>query len=60
MSCIHNETILENLYEEVWEEYRIENNLTSDQLDALDQNSELGYLPVIANEANRRFEELCR
>ena len=60
MSCIHNEIILENLYDEVWEEYRIENNLTSDQLDALDQNSELGYLPVIANEANRRFEELCR
>ena len=60
MSCIHNETILENLYDEVWEEYRIENDLTSDQLDALDQNSELGYLPVIANEANRRFEELCR
>lgn len=60
MSCIHNETILENLYDEVWEEYRIENNLTSDQLDALDQNSELGYPPVIANEANRRFEELCR
>ena len=60
MSCIHNATILENLYDEVWEEYRIENNLTSDQLDALDQNSELGYLPVIANEANRRFEELCR
>ena len=60
MSCIHNETILENLYDEVWEEYRIENNLTSDHLDALDQNSELGYLPVIANEANRRFEELCR
>ena len=60
MRCIHNETILENLYDEVWEEYRIENNLTSDQLDAIDQNSELGYLPVIANEANRRFEELCR
>ena len=60
MSCIHNETILENLYDEGGEEYRIENNLTSDQLDALDQNSELGYLPVIANEANRRFEELCR
>ena len=60
MSCIHNETILENLYDEVWEEYRIENNLTSDQLDAIDQNSELCYLPVIANEANRRFEELCR
>ena len=60
MSCINNETILENIYDEVWEEYRIENNLTSDQLDALDQNSELGYLPEIAEEAERRFEALCR
>ena len=60
MSCIQNETILENLYDEVWEEYRIKNNLTSDQLDAIDQNSELGYLPEIANEANRRFEDLIQ
>ena len=60
MSCIQNETILENLYDEVWEEYRIKNNLTSDQLDAIDQNSELGYLPEIANEAQRRFEDLIQ
>ena len=60
MSCIQNETILENLYDEVWEEYRIKNNLTSDQLDAIDQNSELGYLPEIADEANRRFEDLIQ
>ena len=56
MSCINNETILETLYDEVWEEYRIANCLSSDQLDAIDQNSDLGYLPVIANEAQRRFE----
>jgi len=60
MSCINNETILETLYDEVWEEYRIANCLSSDQLDAIDQNSDLGYLPVIANEAQRRFEELCQ
>tara|TARA_A200000159_G_scaffold56665_1_gene52362 strand:- start:1713 stop:1895 length:183 start_codon:yes stop_codon:yes gene_type:complete len=60
MSCIQNETILENLYDEVWEEYRIKNNLTSDQLDAIDQNSDLGYLPVIANEAQKRFEDLIQ
>ena len=59
MSNIHNEAILENLYDEVWEEYRINNNLTSDQLDALDQDSELGYLPEIANKAQQRFEDLC-
>ncbi len=60
MSCINNETILENIYDEVWEEYRLEHGLTTDQLEALDQNSELGYLPVIANEAERRFEESIR
>tara|TARA_B100001250_G_C19421368_1_gene623345 strand:- start:434 stop:616 length:183 start_codon:yes stop_codon:yes gene_type:complete len=60
MSCINNETILETLYDEVWEEYRIANCLSSDQLDAIDQNSDLGYLPVIANEAQRRFEDLCQ
>lgn len=60
MSCINNESILENIYDEVWEEYRLEHGLTTDQLEALDQNSELGYLPVIANEAERRFEESIR
>ena len=60
MSCMNNETILENIYDEVWEEYRLEYDLTTDQLEALDQNSELGYLPVIANEAERRFEESIR
>ena len=59
MSNIHNEALLETIYDEVWEEYRIKNNLTSDQLDALDQDSELGYLPEIANEAEQRFEDLC-
>ena len=38
MSCINNETILETLYDEVWEEYRIANCLSTDQLDAIDQN----------------------
>ena len=60
MSTLQNETILENIYDEVWEEYRIKNNLTSDQLDAIDQNSDLGYLPVIANEAQKRFEDLIQ
>ena len=32
MSCLQNETILENIYDEVWEEYRLKNNLTDDQL----------------------------
>ena len=60
MSTLQNEILLENLYDEVWEDYRKENNLTDDQLYALEQNSQYGYLPVIAEEATRRFEELCQ
>lgn len=59
MSSLHHESLLETCYDEAWEDYRKEHNLTSDQLDALDQKSELGYLPIIAEEAQRRFEDLC-
>tara|TARA_B100000287_G_C20028521_1_gene541542 strand:- start:296 stop:478 length:183 start_codon:yes stop_codon:yes gene_type:complete len=60
MSNIHNETILENLYDEVWEEYRVKNSLTDDQLYALEQQSETGTLPEIELETNKRFEAMCQ
>ena len=60
MSCLNNEILLEQLYDEAWIDYAVANNLTQDQLTAIDQDSELGYLPEIADEAQRRFEELCR
>ena len=60
MSTLANETLLENIYDEVWVEYAKANNLTFDQLDAIDQGSELGYLPEIANEAQKRFDDLCQ
>ena len=60
MSCIQNEILLEQLYDEAWIDYMVANNLTQDQLDAIDQDSELGYLPEIEAEARRRFEELIQ
>ena len=60
MSCLQNETILENIYDEVWEEYRLKNNLTDDQLYTLEQNSLTGTLPEIELETNRRFEAMCQ
>ena len=60
MSNIQNEILLENLYDEAWEDYRKQHNLTDDQLNAIDQNSELGYLPIISDEAQRRFEDMCQ
>jgi len=60
MSTLQNEILLENLYDEVWEDYRKENNLTDDQLYALEQNSDNGILPEIEAETNKRFWELAQ
>ena len=60
MSCLQNESILETLYDEVWEEYRKNNNLSSDQLETLEQNSPTGIIQAIEDETNKRFEDLCQ
>ena len=60
MSTLHHEILLENLYDEVWIEYRNQNNLTDDQLYALEQNSDNGILPEIEAETNKRFWELAQ
>ena len=59
MSCLQNEILLETIYDEVWEEYRIKNNLTSDELYNLEQKSPTGVIRFIEDETNKRFEELC-
>jgi len=58
MSDINNDSLKEQLYDEAWIDYMVANNLTQDELDAIDQDSELGYLPEIAKEAERRFNDL--
>ena len=60
MSDINNDSLKEQLYDEAWIDYMVANNLTQDELDAIDQDSELGYLPEIAKEAERRFNNLMR
>ena len=60
MSCLQNEALLENIYDEVWEEYRKNNNLTDDQLYTLEQNSQTGVIQSIEDETNKRFEDLCQ
>ena len=59
MSCLQNEILLETIYDEVWEEYRKNYNLTSDELYNLEQKSATGIIQFIEDETNRRFEEMC-
>ena len=60
MSTLANEALLESIYDEVWEEFRISNKLTDDQLNELCFANESGTLLAIETETNKRFEDLSR
>ena len=60
MSCLQNEMILEQIHDEVWEEFRIANKLTDDQLNELCWANESGTLLAIEKEVEKRFEDLCQ
>ena len=60
MSCIQNEALLETIFDEVWEEFRISNKLTDDQLNELCWANKSGTLLAIETETNKRFEDLSR
>ena len=59
MSHAVNDSILENLYDEVWEDYRKENNLTLDQMYHLEQDENSGIMSMLGDQATARFEELA-
>ena len=60
MSNFQNDALLESIHDTVWEEYRVENNLTEDQLNELCWQHKEGTLPYILKETNKRFEDLCQ
>ena len=60
MSHAVNDSILENLYDEVWEDYRKENNLTLDQMYHLEQDDQSGIMSMLGDQATARFEELAQ
>ncbi len=60
MSTLQNETLFEEIYDMVWCDYRDNHNLTDDQLYALEQNSQYGYLLEIENDARKIYEDSCQ
>ena len=60
MSHATNDTILENLYDQVWEEYRDKNNLTLDQMYHLEQDDKSGIMSMLGDQATKLFEDLAQ
>ena len=60
MSHATNDTILENLYDQVWEEYRVKNDLTLDQMYHLEQDDKSGIMSMLGDQATALFEDLAQ
>ena len=58
MSCLQNENILESLFDEVWEDFRVSNKLTVEQMNELCSFSK-GTNLALEKLTRQRFEDLC-
>ena len=60
MSTLNHEALYETCHDEAWEEYRIQNKLTDDQLYALCEKSPTGTLDAIDAIAYRKYQDLSQ
>ena len=59
MSNINNESILENLYDEAYEDFRLSNKLTVEMMDELLSFSK-GTNLCLERQTWKRFEAMCQ
>ena len=59
MSCINNESILETLFDEVWEDFRVSNKLTVEMMNELCSFSK-GTNDQLEITTRERFEAMCQ
>jgi len=57
MSVLHHESILENCFDQAWEEFRIHNKLTVEQMTQIENHE--GVQIALNKKANKMFEDLC-
>ena len=58
MSCLQNEILLEQCYEDAYEQFRIHNKLNQEQMQELILHS--GVQLAIEKSARKMFEDMCQ
>jgi len=58
MSCLQNEILLEQCYEDAYEQFRIHNKLNEDQMQELILHG--GVQLAIEKSARKMFEDMCQ
>jgi len=59
MSTLQNEMILENCFDEAWENFRVSNKLTVDEMTELFAFSQ-GTRIAIERNAQKMFDDMCQ
>jgi hypothetical protein len=59
MSTLHHENLFETCFDEAWENFRVHNELTADELNWLTNNTR-GTIDAIERQAQRLFDSLCQ
>jgi len=59
MSTLHHESILENCFDEAWEDFRVSNKLTIDEMLDLCSFSK-GTVENIERTAQKMFDDMCQ
>ena len=58
MSCLQNEILLEQCYDDAYEQFRIHNKLNEDQMQELILHG--GVQLAIEKSARKMFEDMCQ
>ena len=57
MSVLHHEALLETCFDQAWENFRIHNKLTPEQMNEIESHE--GVQIALRRSAERMFEDMC-
>ena len=57
MSVLHHESLLESCFDQAWEDFRVHNQLSVEQMNELESHE--GVLIALRRSAEGMFEDMC-
>ena len=57
MSVLHHESLLESCFDQAWEDFRVHNQLSVEQMNEIESHE--GVQIALRSRAERMFEDLC-
>ena len=57
MSVLHHESLLESCFDQAWEDFRVLNQLSVEQMNEMESHE--GVQIALRRSAERMFEDLC-